>query len=692
MTALRRQTVFASLDPPPAWPATRGRPRPARLDTELDALPGVGATLKRKLAKLGLETLRDLLEHRPRRYESAVDEVAIAALGGGDEVAIAGEVLNVSSRRRGRLKIVTARISDGTASVAATWFNQPWLEEQLRPGVHVRLRGKPGRYGFDVKSYDVGDGEATADFAPVYPASEEIPPKRLRTLVGHALGHVADYFDPLPAELRERRAMPLKRDALFVIHRPESEDEAETGRRRLAFEELLVLQLGIARRAAERENTLAASLGEPGELIGRYRGTLPFSLTPYQEQAVREIDADLARTIPMQRLLQGDVGSGKTVVALYALLRAVEHGRQGALMAPTETLAEQHFLTIEGICAELGVTCALLTSASPKKVRTAALFADVVVGTHALIQEGVELRDLAVAVVDEQHRFGVEQRKALAQGRAPHVLHMTATPIPRTLALTVYGDLAVSEIAKPPASRRPIVTRWIPEERASEAYKRLARLLREGRQAYVVCPLVEASETTLARAAEEEAERLRRAELREFNVGCMHGRLKPDERRDVMARFKARELDVLVATTVIEVGVDVPNATVMIVQEADRFGLAQLHQLRGRVGRGGEQSYCLLVSREKEELTETAVRRLESLVATTDGFELAEVDLDLRGGGQLLGTRQHGMSDLRFAHIRRDRPLLEQARTTAQELGLPTGPLADEIDALFAETDSGALA
>jgi ATP-dependent DNA helicase RecG len=693
MTALRRQTVFASLDPPPAWPPTLGRPRPARLDTELDALPGVGATLKRKLAKLGLETLRDLLEHRPRRYESAVDEVPIAALGGTEEVAIAGEVLKVAKRPlRGRRTLVTARVSDGTAQVTASWFNQPWIADQLQPGVHVRLRGKPGRYGFDVKSYDVGAGDATADFAPVYPASEEIPPKRLRTLVGHALGHVADYFDPLPAELREREAMPLKRDALFAIHRPESEEEAETGRRRLAFEELLVLQLGIARRAAERESTLAASLGEPGELIARYRKALPFSLTPYQEQAVREIDADLARTIPMQRLLQGDVGSGKTVVALYALLRAVEHGRQGALMAPTETLAEQHFLTIEGICAELGVTCALLTSASPKKVRTAALSADVVAGTHALIQEGVELRDLAVAVVDEQHRFGVEQRKALAQGRAPHVLHMTATPIPRTLALTVYGDLAVSEIAKPPASRRPIVTRWIPEERASEAYTRLARLLREGRQAYVVCPLVEASETTLARAAEEEAERLRRAELREFMVGCMHGRLKPDERRNVMARFKARELDVLVATTVIEVGVDVPNATVMIVQEADRFGLAQLHQLRGRVGRGGEQSYCLLVSREKEELTETAVHRLESLVATTDGFELAEVDLDLRGGGQLLGTRQHGVSDLRFAHIRRDRQLLEQARTTAQELGAATGPLADEIDALFADTDPGALA
>ena len=394
----------------------------------------------------------------------------------------------------------------------------------------------------------------------------------------------------------------------------------------------------------------------------------------------------------MQRLLQGDVGSGKTVVALYALLRAVEHGRQGALMAPTETLAEQHFLTIEGLCAELGVTCALLTSASPKKLRVAALNADVVVGTHALIQEGVELRDLAVAVVDEQHRFGVEQRKALAQGRAPHVLHMTATPIPRTLALTVYGDLAVSEIAKPPASRKPIVTSRIQEERASVAYTRLTRLLREGRQAYVVCPLVEASETTLARAAEDEAERLRGAELKEFRVGCLHGRLKPDARREVMARFKAAELDVLVATTVIEVGVDVPNATVMIVQEADRFGLAQLHQLRGRVGRGAEQSYCLLVSRAKEELTETAERRLEALVASTDGFELAEIDLELRGGGQFLGTRQHGATDLHFAHIRLDRPLLERARTVSRELAVLPDVLGDAVDALFAGTDPDALA
>jgi ATP-dependent DNA helicase RecG len=691
MTLARRQTVFAGLDRPQAWPVTPRGHRPQRLDLPLETLPGIGATLRRRLAGLGLETVRDVLEHRPRRYESAADEVRIVDLPRDEEVVIAGEVLNVEKRPlRGRRTRVTARVSDGSATITAAWFNQPWLADRLRPGTRLRLRGKLGRFGFDVRSYDLGEAHATASFAPVYPAAEEIAAATVRRVVEAALPHALDLPDPLPAELREREGLPLKRDALVAVHRPRDLDQAEAGRARLAFEELLVLQVGIARRAAERERTLAASLGEPGELIRRYREALPFALTPYQEQAVRELDADLGRTVPMQRLLQGDVGSGKTVVALYALLRAVENGRQGALMAPTETLAEQHFLTIADLCLELGVTCALLTSASGKRERETAVGADVVVGTHALIQEGVELRDLAVAVVDEQHRFGVEQRSALAQNRAPHVLHMTATPIPRTLALTVYGDLAVSEIAKPPASRKPVVTSWITEDRASEAYTRLARLLAEGRQAYVVCPLIEASETSLARAAEEEAERLARGELRDFRVGCLHGRLRPAERRDAMGRFKAGELDVLVATTVIEVGVDVPNATVMIVQEADRFGLAQLHQLRGRVGRGAEQSYCLLVSRAREELTESAQARLQALVDSTDGFELAEVDLDLRGGGALLGKRQSGLSDLRFANVRRDRPLLERARAAAPAVA--PGPLQEQVDELFAEIDPEALA
>ncbi len=483
-------------------------------------------------------------------------------------------------------------------------------------------------------------------------------------------------------------SLPLRADALCALHHPRSEDEAELARRRLALDELLTLQLALRRRADDREKLVAEALGTPGELVSRYRSVLPFTLTDAQEQAIAEIDADLATTTPMQRLLQGDVGSGKTVVALYALLRAVEYGRQGALMAPTETLAEQHFLTIEGLCAELGVRVALLTSSLGARDRRvvhqllASGDVDVAVGTHALIQSDVEFRDLAVAVVDEQHRFGVEQRAALADNRAPHVLHMTATPIPRTLALTVYGDLSVSEITAPPADRKPIITAWVTEERSSEAYTRLRRHLDDGRQAYVVCPLVEGSETMVARAAEDEAERLRAGELAGYAVGCVHGRLKTAERRDVMARFGAGEIAVLVATTVIEVGVDVPNATIMIVQEADRFGLAQLHQLRGRVGRGAEQSYCLLISRHRDELSEGATERLEALVETTDGFELAERDLEIRGEGQLLGARQSGLTDLHFTRLRADRDLLEHARELAA--GLQEEGLLDlEVDRLL---------
>jgi ATP-dependent DNA helicase RecG len=651
------------------------------------SLPGVGPALEQKLAKLGLRRIRDLLEHRPHRYEQAVPERPIADLLAGEEAAIAGEVVRVSVRRPSRrLAIVQARVADGSDEITAVWFNQAWLAEKLQPGTRVRLRGQLKRNEFAVRSYDLNGVSATADFAPVYPASEEVPPKRLRALVERALPHARDLPDALPAPLKVSERLPLRADALVALHRPRSEEEGEEGRRRLAFDELLVLQVGLARARAGREAAVAPALGEPGELVRRYKELLPFTLTPDQDRAIEEIDRDLARAAPMQRLLQGDVGSGKTVVALYALLRAVEAGQRSALMAPTETLAEQHFLTIEPLCTQLGVTVALLTGSVKSEVEGA----QIVVGTHALIQEGVVLEELAVAVVDEQHRFGVEQRRALVEGRTPHVLHMTATPIPRTLALTVYGDLHVTEIAKPPASRKPIVTSWVTAERSSEAYRRLRKHLDAGRQAYVVCPLIEESETSQARAAEGEAERLQRAELKGYRVGLLHGRLRPADRRELMSRFKAGELDVLVATTVIEVGVDVPNATIMIVQEADRFGLAQLHQLRGRVGRGAEQSYCLLISRQREQLTDIAQERLQALVDSSDGFELAEKDLELRGEGQLMGTRQAGLSEFRFTRLRADRPLLERARAAADGLVDYEGPLADEVERVFGERDLAA--
>ncbi len=622
--------------------------------------------------------MRDLAEHLPRAYLDWEQVASFGDLAAGEEATVRCtlERARVRPTRRRNLKIVEGVVVDSAGvRETAIWFNQAYLAT-LDPGTELLLHGtRELAGGFRVARTEVrGTGLHTVGLVPEYRASEDVPSYRLRGYVEGVLPRIRFFHDPLPARVRHEENLPLRADALVAAHRPRDREEAELARERLALEELLALQVAFQerRRALELEAS-APELPDDGELIGRYYGVLPFELTPEQQAAIEEIRRDLGDTKPMQRLLQGDVGSGKTVVALYALLRAVEAGRQAALMAPTETLAEQHFLTVEGICNELGVRCELLTSSVPAaqrravRDRLASGETDLAVGTHALIQEEVEFRSLAVAVVDEQHRFGVEQRRALGK-TTPHVLHMTATPIPRTLAQTVFGDLDVTEIARPPANRKPVITSWVGHERSSTAYTRLRRHLEDGRQAYVVCPLVSESETIEARAAEQEAERLRTAELRGFRVGVLHGKLRTAERRDVMDAFKRRELDVLVATTVIEVGVDVPNATIMIVQEADRFGLAQLHQLRGRVGRGAEQSYCLLVSRSKEELTEDAVQRLEALVETSDGFQLAEVDLELRGEGQLLGVRQSGLTDLKFARLVRDRELIAKARRWAERL------------------------
>ena len=648
-------------------------------DAPVTTLAGVGPKVAERLGALGIETVRDLAEHVPRDFLDWSEATGFDQLRLGQEATVECTVERAKVRptRRRNLKLVEAVVLDREGGRAtALWFNQAWLAERLVRGTRLLVHGELQAGGtFKVERHEFageGAGLHTLGLVPLYPASEAISTVKLRELTERVLPLVRWFRDGLPAELREREGLPFRADALTAYHRPERRQDVERSRERLALEELLVLQLALLGRRRELEaESVAPGLGEPGDLIGRYRDALPFRFTPEQEHAIEEIDGDLTGTRPMQRLLQGDVGSGKTVVALYALLRAVERDLQGALMAPTETLAEQHFLTVEPICTGLGVRVELLTGSVKGEIEQA----DVIVGTHALIQEGVDLPRLAVAVVDEQHRFGVEQRRALG-ARTPHVLHMTATPIPRTLAQTVYGDLDVTEIARPPRGRQPVVTSWVSHERSAEAYKRLRRHLEEGRQAYVVCPLVSESEAIEARAAEQEAERLRTAELRGFRVGCLHGRLRPAERRVVMDQFKQGTLDVLVATTVIEVGVDVPNATIMIVQEADRFGLAQLHQLRGRVGRGAEQSYCLLVSRPKDELTEDAQRRLEALVEISDGFKLAEVDLELRGEGQLLGVRQSGLPDLKFASLTRDRKLVEKARRWAEEL------YGDEGDAL----------
>lgn len=433
---------FAGAEPPPTWPVLPGTPRPERLELPIDVLKGVGPTVKRKLAKLGLRTVGDALAYRPHRYEPAAPERRITELFGEDEAVIAGEVRSTRLQRARRLKLVKACVADETGEITAVWFNQAWLADRLVPGMKVRLRGSLRGSEFAVRSYDLNGVSSTADFAPVYPATEEVTVKKLREVTGAALEYARDVVDPLPAQLKAAAGLPPRRDAVTALHRPRDEQGGEQARRRLAFDELLALQLWLARRRQGREEERATALGSPGELAARYRSVLPFALTPDQERAIAEIDADLGGEQPMERLLQGDVGSGKTVVALYALLRAVETGHRGALMAPTETLAEQHFLTIEPICLELGVPCALLTRSVKHDVSQAQL----VVGTHALIQEGVELGDVAVAVVDEQHRFGVEQRAAIKAGRRPHTLHMTATPIPRTLALTVYGEIGRAHV------------------------------------------------------------------------------------------------------------------------------------------------------------------------------------------------------------------------------------------------------
>jgi ATP-dependent DNA helicase RecG len=661
-------THFASFEP--LEDIGTARPRPERLREPL-SVPG-GPKAAEAAVSLGLETVGDLLLHLPRDTGEAR---TVAALAEDETATVLVEVRSIRSRpvrRRGMKPLVVATVADATGVMEATFFNQPWLERHYRPGTRLMLTGKAQARGrFRVNHHAPTEavtaiGETTA----TYPATKGITSTQILALVREHLAAAHDVPELLPARLRLLEGLPGVADAVIAAH----VGDREAGRRRLAFDELLLDQLVQLRLRAERRATAHATpLADPPTLSAEWLSErLPFAPTNDQLTAIAEIGTDLALDRPMQRLLMGEVGSGKTVVALHTMLRAVEHGRQAALMAPTETLAEQHFATLQTLMPGALVPAALLTGSTPagRRADTLGKLASgelpMIVGTHALIEDAVAFADLAVVVVDEQHRFGVRQRSALdAKARgdlAPHVLHMTATPIPRTLRLASFGALDVTTLRELPGGRQPIATHVASGERErARAYDRLREELRAGRQAFVVCPLVSESEALQARAATAEYERLRETELADFGVVLLHGQMRPREKAEAMERFAAGEADVLVATTVIEVGIDVPNATVMLVEDAERYGISQLHQLRGRVGRGEHASLCLLFGPKES-------RRLQALAQHTDGFALAEIDLELRGEGELTGTRQSGMARFRVARLPEDADVLERAHAVGGTL------------------------
>ncbi|MGB0210370.1 MAG: ATP-dependent DNA helicase RecG [Ilumatobacteraceae bacterium] len=702
------------------------RPITLRDLAEIDVgrLNRVGEKRRAALGAVGIETVLDLLTTYPRRWIDRTNEASIASLAIGEEALVIAEVRSVNSRTtRNRRTMVSIVVGDKTGKISLVFFNQPWRARQLSAGMEVALFGRVDEYaGGRQMTNPIVDliGDRTGRIVPVYPQSEKA---RLTTWeiagwVEEALRRCAErgIADPVPEEVLDRLDLIDRAEAIRSIHQPESMRAKDAARRRLAFDELLRVQAVLVARKRELERSARGVVHDlSGALVSRFHDALPFPLTGAQQRTLAEIDADLASGHPMHRLLQGDVGAGKTVVAVSALLVAVQGGHQGALMAPTEVLAEQHHQGIRRLLEGVTVTdgenlfgdrplrIELLTNRVTGAERRDVLAGladgsvDLVIGTHALIQDAVDFASLGLVVVDEQHRFGVEQRAALRDkgvDRVPDVLVMTATPIPRTAAMTVYGDLDVSVLDELPPGRTPIDTRWANGPLDEESvWNDVRERVAEGQQAYVVCPLVEESEKLEVASAEETFERLSNGELADCRLSLLHGRMSSVEKEETMASFRRGEVDVLVATTVIEVGVDVPNATVMVVLDADRFGIAQLHQLRGRVGRGQLESNCWLVTAAQT----GSNPRVEALVASTDGFELAEVDLELRGEGTLMSTSQKGRSDLRLASLRRDRELVELARSVAFDLvdverGLDDHPmLADELDLLLSDEDESFL-
>ncbi len=660
---------------------------PAGLARPVTTLKGVGQKIAEKLSRLGAETIGELLYLFPRRYDDYTLLKPINRLQYGEQVTVIGTIWQTKTRRsRTNQAVIESVINDGTGSIQATWFNQPWLVDQLPAGMPIVLSGKVemflGRLVFNSPEWEPLEMEPlrTRRIVPVYPLTEGLNAAKMRDIMQRTVKEWAVRVpEPLPAEIRQRRRLYSLSRAIQQTHFPDSQDTLRRARQRLAYDELLLLQLGVQRQRREWQAYNGEALTAAPEHFEAFMEALPFRLTGAQERVIAEIRDDLAQARPMNRLLQGDVGSGKTIVAAAAMVIAAWAGAQAALMAPTEILAEQHYRGLRGLLEPLGLRVALLTGSTPAAERSAIYegLADgtipIIIGTHALLQPTVNFHRLGLAIVDEQHRFGVDQRAALRQkgpaangeARSPHLLIMSATPIPRTLALSLYGDLDLSVLDEMPPGRQEIKTRWLRASERERAYNFIRRQTGEGRQAYLIYPLVEESDSIDARAAVEEFERLSTEVFPDKKVGLIHGRLRSDEKDAAMRAFAARETDMLVATSVIEVGVDVPNSTVIVIEGADRFGLAQLHQFRGRVGRGEHQSYCILIA---EDVSAEAEQRLAALEETNDGFVLAERDLELRGPGEFFGRRQSGLPELRLASLLHDSDVLKMAQEDAAAL------------------------